>query len=37
MAADWHGLRAFERAPVTLDGESYAELVPPHSFVPNPQ
>jgi len=37
VAADWHSLRAFERAPVTLDGERYAELVPPHSFVSNPQ
>jgi len=37
MAADWHSLRAFERAQVTLDGEISPELVPPHSFVPNPQ
>ncbi len=36
MAADWHGLRAFERAPVTLDGESYAELVRANAFLPNP-
>jgi hypothetical protein len=33
MAADWHSLHAFERAPVTLDGETSPELVPPHSFV----
>jgi hypothetical protein len=37
MAADWHSLHAFERAPVTLDGETFAELVPPHSFVPDSQ
>jgi len=37
MAADWHSLRAFERAPVTLDGESFAALVPRNSFVPGPK
>jgi hypothetical protein len=37
MAADWHSLRAFERAQVTLDGETSPELVPAHSFVPNSQ
>jgi hypothetical protein len=37
MAADWQSLRAFERAQVTLDGEGFPQLVPPHSFVPNPQ
>jgi hypothetical protein len=37
MAADWHSLHAFERAPVTLDGETFAGLVPPHSFVHVPQ
>jgi hypothetical protein len=37
MATDWPSLRAFERAPVTLDGETSAALVPPHSFVRNPQ
>jgi len=37
MATDWPSLRAFERAQVTLDGEISPELVPPHSFVPNPQ
>ncbi|HKN20226.1 MAG TPA: hypothetical protein VJX73_02355 [Terracidiphilus sp.] len=33
MAADWHSLHAFERAPVTLDGDTFSGLVPPHSFV----
>lgn len=37
MAADWHSLRAFEQAPVTLDGDTFAELVPRHSFVPEPK
>jgi len=37
MAADWHGLHAFENAPVTLDGETSLELVPPHSFVHDSQ
>jgi hypothetical protein len=37
MAADWHSLHAFERAPVTLDGETFAELVPSHSFVHDSQ
>ncbi len=37
MAADWHSLRAFERAQVTLDGETSPDLVPPHSFVSDPQ
>ncbi|MFZ0339751.1 MAG: hypothetical protein WAL45_17100, partial [Terracidiphilus sp.] len=37
MATDWPSLRAFERAPVTLDGETSTALVPPHSFVRNPQ
>ncbi len=37
MAADWHSLHAFERAPVTLDGETSAELVPSHSFVHDSQ
>ena len=36
MAADAATLRAFERAPVTLDGESYAELVPANAFLPKP-
>ncbi len=36
MAADAATLRAFERAPVTLDGESYAELVPANAFLPRP-
>jgi hypothetical protein len=36
MAADWHSLLAFERAPVTLDGESFAELVPGNAFLPEP-
>ncbi len=33
MAADRDSLHAFQRAPVTLDGEISPELVPPHSFV----
>ena len=33
MATDWASLHAFERAPVTLDGEISPELVPAHSFV----
>jgi hypothetical protein len=37
VAADWQSLRAFERAPVTLDGETSRELVPPHSFLSEPQ
>jgi len=37
MAADWHSLHAFERAPVTLDGDAFAALVPPHSFVHDPE
>jgi hypothetical protein len=37
MAADWHSLHAFERAQVTLDGETSPALVPPHSFVHDPQ
>jgi hypothetical protein len=37
MAADWASLRAFEKAPVTLDGEPFAELVPQHAFVPEPK
>ena len=37
MATDWPSLRAFQRAPVTLDGEISAELVPPHSFVHDSQ
>ncbi|MGA3133923.1 MAG: hypothetical protein ABSD59_24445 [Terracidiphilus sp.] len=36
MAADAASLQAFERAPVALDGESYAELVPANAFIPNP-
>jgi hypothetical protein len=36
MAADWQSLRAFEHAPVTLDGESSAELVPANAFLPEP-
>ena len=35
MAADWPSLRAFERAPVTLDGEVSPALVPRHSFFPD--
>lgn len=34
MATDWPNLRDFQRSPVTLDGESFAELVPKHSFLP---
>lgn len=34
MAADWPNLRDFQRSPVTLDGDTFAELVPRHSFVP---
>jgi hypothetical protein len=37
MATDWPNLRAFERAPVTLDGDTFAALVPPHSFVHDPK
>ena len=33
MAADSASLRAFEKAPVTLDGESAVELVPAHAFL----
>jgi hypothetical protein len=35
MAADAASLQAFENAPVTLDGERSAALVPPSAFVPN--
>jgi hypothetical protein len=34
MATDWPSLRDFQRSPVTLDGDTFAELVPQHSFVP---
>jgi len=37
MAADWPHLRDFQRSPVTLDGDTFAELVPRHSFVHDPQ
>jgi hypothetical protein len=37
MATDWPSLRDFQRSPVTLDGEPFAELVPRHSFVPEPK
>jgi hypothetical protein len=37
MATDWPSLRAFQRAPVTLEGEVFPELVPPHSFVHDSQ
>jgi hypothetical protein len=37
MAADWHSLRAFERAQVTLDGEISPELVPANAFLPDSQ
>jgi hypothetical protein len=37
VAADWQSLRAFERASVTLDGETSPELVPLHSFLSDPQ
>jgi hypothetical protein len=37
VAADAQSLRAFERAPVTLDGETSPELVPPHSFLSDSQ
>jgi hypothetical protein len=33
VAADWNSLRAFEQAPVTLDSEAFAALVPEHAFV----
>lgn len=36
MASDWGSLRAFERAPVTLDGDSFTALVPRHAFIRNP-
>jgi hypothetical protein len=37
MAVDWHSLRDFQRSPVTLDGDAFAALVPPHSFAPLPK
>jgi hypothetical protein len=37
MAADKDSLHAFQRAPVTLDGEIFPELVPGHSFVQDSQ
>jgi hypothetical protein len=37
MAANWESLHALERAPVTLDDDTFAALVPPHSFVHDPQ
>jgi hypothetical protein len=36
MAADTTSLHAFEKAPVTLDEESYAALVPANAFIANP-
>ena len=33
MATDWPSLRDFQRSPVTLDGDAFDALVPPHSFV----
>jgi hypothetical protein len=33
MATDWPSLRDFQRSPVTLDGDTFDALVPPHSFV----
>ena len=35
MAADAASLRAFEKAPVTLDGERSTALVPANAFLPN--
>ncbi len=37
MATDWPSLREFQRSPVTLDGDAFDELVPRHSFVPEPK
>jgi len=37
MATDWPNLRDFQRSPVTLDGDTFAALVPPHAFVPVPK
>jgi hypothetical protein len=37
MAADAASLQAFENAPVTLDGDSSAALVPASAFLPNSQ
>jgi hypothetical protein len=37
MATDWPSLRDFQRAPVTLDGDTFDALVPPHSFVSEPK
>jgi hypothetical protein len=37
MATDWPSLRDFQRSPVTLDGDAFDALVPPHSFVHDDQ
>ena len=36
MASDAASLQAFERAPVSLEGEHFAALVPADAFVPKP-
>ena len=37
VAADWSSLRDFEQSPVTLEGTTYASLVPERSFVSDPK
>ncbi len=37
VAADWDSLRDFERSPLTLEGTSYAALVPDRAFVSDPK
>ncbi len=36
-AADWNSLHDFEQAPVTLDGQRFAALVPVNAFVGSPK
>ena len=36
-AADWNSLHDFEQAPVTLEGERFAALVPVNAFVSSPE
>jgi hypothetical protein len=36
-AADWNSLHDFEQAPVTLDGERFAALVPVDAFLSSPE
>ncbi|MGC9224814.1 MAG: hypothetical protein ACP5E2_12865 [Terracidiphilus sp.] len=36
-AADWNSLHDFEQAPVTLEGERFAALVPVNAFVSSPK